>query len=75
MTQASEPEAGTSLSVSREVRRSLAMISPRERRTSLGGRGAPDGDVPAGPAGVLMLGIVGVIASSAAQGVALPETI
>jgi len=75
MTQATDSEAGATLLISREVRRSLAMLSRRERRTYWGAVGLQMATSLLDLAGVVMFGMVGVIASSAAQGVAIPDSI
>ena len=75
MTQEADPEAGGNLFISLEVRRSLAMLSRRERRTYWGAVGLRIATSLLDLAGVLMLGMVGVIASSSAQGVAIPDSI
>jgi ATP-binding cassette, subfamily B, bacterial PglK len=75
MTQATDSEAGATLPISRDARRSLAMLSRRERRTYWGAVGLQMATSLLDLAGVLMFGMVGVIASSAAQGVAIPNSI
>lgn len=75
MTQATDSEAGATLLISREVRHSLAMLSRRERRTYWGAVGLQMATSLLDLAGVVMFGMVGVIASSAAQGVAIPDSI
>ena len=61
--------------IGREVRRSLAMLSRRERRTYWAAVGLQMATSLLDLAGVLLFGMVGVIASSAAQGVAIPDSI
>ena len=75
MTRANSAEAGTTLSIGNEVRRSLALLSPGERRTYWGAVGLQMATSLLDLAGVLLLGMVGVIASSAAQGAAIPDSI
>jgi len=75
MTQATDSEAGATTSISGEVRRSLALLSRRERRTYWGAVGLQMATSLLDLAGVLLFGMVGVIASSATQGVAIPDSI
>ena len=75
MTSTKSAEAGASLSIGREVRRSLALLSPGERRTYWVAVGLQMATSVLDLAGVLLLGMVGVIASSAAQGVAIPDSV
>ncbi len=75
MTQATDSGAGAELSIGREVRRSLSLLSRRERRTYWAAVGLQMATSLLDLAGVLLLGMVGVIAASAAQGVAIPDSI
>ncbi len=75
MTQANVSEARTNPFVSSQVRRSLAMLTPRERRTYWAAVGLQMATSLLDLAGVLLFGMVGVIAASAAQGVAIPDSI
>ena len=75
MTQTTGSEVGATLLISREVRRSLAMLNRRERRTYWGAVGLQMATSLLDLAGVVMFGMVGIIASSAAQGVAIPHSI
>ena len=61
--------------VSREVRRSLALLSRKERRTYWAAVGLQMATSLLDLAGVLLFGMVGVIAASAAQGFAIPDSI
>ena len=72
MTRAADSEAGTNLLISPEVRRSLALLSPRERRTYWAAMGLQMATSLLDLAGVLLFGMSVVIAASAAQGVAIP---
>jgi ABC-type multidrug transport system fused ATPase/permease subunit len=75
MTVAGDVQKRTNPLIGPEVRRSLALLSRKERRTYWLAVGLQMATSLLDLAGVLMFGIVGVIASSAAQGVAIPESI
>ena len=75
MTQATASEPGAALSIRREVSRSLAMLNPRERRAYWAAVGLQIATSLLDLAGVLLFGMVGVLASSVAQGAAIPPSI
>ncbi len=75
MTQAADSEAGVALLISREIRRSLAMLTGRERRTYWVAVSLQMATSLLDLAGVVMFGMVGVVASSATQGVTIPNSI
>lgn len=75
VTQATVSEARANPLIGREVRRSLAMLSRRERRNYWAAVGLQMATSLLDLAGVLLFGMVGVIAASAAQGTALPHAI
>jgi ATP-binding cassette, subfamily B, bacterial PglK len=75
MTQVTDPEAEAALSIRREVSRSLALLNPKERRAYWAAVGLQIMTSLLDLAGVLLFGMVGVIASSVAQGAAIPPSI
>jgi ATP-binding cassette, subfamily B, bacterial PglK len=75
MTQEPISDGRGNLLISPQVRRSLALLSPRERRTYWVAVGLQMATSLLDLAGVLLFGIVGVIAASAAEGVAIPDSI
>ena len=75
MTRARSGEVGRTLLMGPDVQRSLTLLSPKERRTYWGAAGLQMATSLLDLLGVLLLGMVGVIASSAAQGMAIPDAI
>jgi ABC-type multidrug transport system fused ATPase/permease subunit len=75
MTQATVSERRANPLISPEVRRSLAMLSRTERRTYWSAVGLQMATSLLDLAGVLLFGMVGVIAASATQGLAIPNSI
>ncbi len=75
MTQATVPEARANPLLSPEVKRSLGLLSRSERRTYWAAVGLQMATSLLDLAGVLLFGMVGVIAASTAQGLTTPDSI